>query len=392
MGSLKTIFAAMLLGSALMAYQTDAYAQSRNGSSRSSSGSSRTTSVQRPASNTSARKSPTVSERKSSSTGQTAARPSYRSGSASRPSGQSVARPSGNNARPSSGSVSRPSGQSSRPSVGGSSRPSGQSVTRPSGSKVNRPSGTPSRPVDRPVNDYKPGNQNRPIGVTRPGTRPADRPHNGAIHNRPHRPAHPVGVKPPMRPPIYVYPVHVHRPHYVHRPPRPRPGVIIRPYYGTIISHNIAAGMAWTAVRLAYYSSVARTYSQISQNNAYIAEQNATIARNNAVIAAQNRAIAQSDALAQVAYDKAQRLGLVQSYAAANMEYYYQNGVFYVLDADGEYRVIVPPAGAIVDSLPDDMTTVTLGGEVFYRVDNTIYQTRNIDGKLCFEVLGQLAD
>lgn len=150
--------------------------------------------------------------------------------------------------------------------------------------------------------------------------------------------------------------------------------------------------MAWTAVRLAYYSSVARTYSQISQNNAYIAEQNATIARNNAVIAAQNRAIAQSDALAQVAYDKAQRLGLVQSYAAANMEYYYQNGVFYVLDADGEYRVIVPPAGAIVDSLPNDRTTVTLGGEVFYRVDNTIYQTRNIDGKLCFEVLGQLAD
>lgn len=148
--------------------------------------------------------------------------------------------------------------------------------------------------------------------------------------------------------------------------------------------------MAWTAVRLAYFSSVARAYSRISENNAYIAEQNAIIAQNNAVIAAQNQAIAQSDALAQAAYDKAQRLGLVQSYAAANMDYFYQNGVFYVLDADGEYRVIVPPAGAIVDSLPNDKTTVTLGGEVFYQVDDTIYQTRNIDGRLYYEVLGQL--
>jgi hypothetical protein len=148
--------------------------------------------------------------------------------------------------------------------------------------------------------------------------------------------------------------------------------------------------MAWTAVKLAYYSSVVRTYDLVTDNNAYIAQQNAIIAQNNAVIAAQNQAIAQSDALAQAAYNKAQRLGLVQSYAAADMEYYYQNGVFYVLDMDGEYRVIIPPAGAIVDSLPSDRKTVTLGGEVFYQVDDTIYQSRNIDGVLYFEVLGQL--
>jgi hypothetical protein len=194
-------------------------------------------------------------------------------------------------------------------------------------------------------------------------------------------------VKVPHRPPVYVYPS---RPHFGTRPPRPRPGVVIRPYYGTIIAHKIAADMAWTAVKLAYYSSVVRTYDLITDNNAYIAQQNAIIAQNNAVIAAQNQAIAQSDALAQAAYNKAQRLGLVQSYAAADMEYYYQNGVFYVLDMDGEYRVIIPPAGAIVDSLPSDRKTVTLGGEVFYQVDDTIYQSRNIDGVLYFEVLGQL--
>ena len=80
----------------------------------------------------------------------------------------------------------------------------------------------------------------------------------------------------------------------------------------------------------------------------------------------------------------------MQSYAAADLDYYYQNGVFYVLDADGEYRVIVPPAGALVEELPSDRKTVKMGGEVFYQVDETIYQSRNIDGQLYFEVLGQL--
>lgn len=362
--------ASLLLGLALSGFQSDAYAQAHRGGSRSSSGASRSTAVQRPSSNTSTRKSPAVSAG-------TQTRPS---GTASRPSG-TTARPSGPQNKP-SGTTARPSGQQTRPHGGAPSKPSGSSVTKPSG---------PSSGVSgRPDKDFKPGGQNRPIGVTRPGSRPADHPHNGPSH-RPAKPSGPVAGTPHR--PIYLYPRPVHRPDYgprPPRPPRPRPGVIIRPYYGTVIAHKIAANMAWTAVRLAYYSSVARSYSMINDNNAYIAEQNAIIAQNNAIIAAQNQAIAQSDALAQAAYDKAQRLGLVQSFAAADMEYYYQNGVFYVLDADGEYRVIIPPAGAIVDSLPSDRTTVTLGGEVFYQVDDTIYQSRNIDGALCFEVLGQL--
>ena len=384
------ILASLLVVSALSGFQSDAYAQARRGDSRSSSGPSRSTSVQKPSSNTPASKSPAVSggtqTRPSGSASRpsgTAARPSGQqskpSGSVSRPSGQqnrpsgSVSRPSGQQSKP-SGSVSRPSGQQSKPS-GSVSRPSGQQ-NRPNGGSVSKPadkpSGKPSTGVgSRPNPGYKPGNQNKPIGVTRPGSRPG-------------------GVNVPHRPPIYLYPKPVYRPNYAPRPPRPRPGVIIRPYYGTVIAHNIAASMAWTAVRLAYYSSVARTYSLISDNNAYIAEQNAVIAQNNAIIAAQNQAIAQSDALAQSAYEKAQRLGLVQSFAAADMEYYYQNGVFYVLDVDGEYRVIIPPAGALVDSLPSDRTTVTLGGEVLYKVDDTIYQSRNIDGELYFEVIGQL--
>ena len=368
----------MLVGSALLGLGSDAFAQVQRGGSRTSSSSSQKSSVSRPSG-------------QSSKASGTVARPS---GQNNRPSG-STARPSGQKEKP-SGTVARPSGQQTRPSGSTASKPSGSSVSRPSGKPAAKPSsGQPAKPATKPAtkpapgpankpnNNFKPGNQNKPIGVNPPGSRPGSRP----VATKPYRPTPPAGVKVPHRPPVYVYPS---RPHYGTRPPRPRPGVVIRPYYGTIIAHKIAADMAWTAVRLAYYSSVARTYDLIVDNNAYIAEQNAIIAQNNAIIAAQNQAIAQSDAFAQAAYIKAQKLGLVQSYAAADMEYYYQNGVFYVLDLDGEYRVIVPPAGALVDSLPSDRKTVTLAGEVFYQVDDTIYEARNIDGVLYFEVLGQL--
>ena len=72
------------------------------------------------------------------------------------------------------------------------------------------------------------------------------------------------------------------------------------------------------------------------------------------------------------------------------MEYYYQNGVFYVLDADGQYRVIVPPAGALVDELPDDNEKIRIDGEVYYNVDDTIYEQVRIDGQKYYEVIGQL--
>lgn len=80
----------------------------------------------------------------------------------------------------------------------------------------------------------------------------------------------------------------------------------------------------------------------------------------------------------------------MQSYADASVQYYYDDGVFFVKDADGQYRTIVPPAGAIVDALPDDYQTVTLGGAQYYQVDDTIYRMVIIEGKACFEVLGQI--
>ena len=173
--------------------------------------------------------------------------------------------------------------------------------------------------------------------------------------------------------------------------------VVCRPPFGTPLMADVVAGMTWAAVNIAYYTTVAHTYDAIRSNNELIAEQNKaiaknneTIARNNATIAAQNEAIAAGQEYAMQSYAKANELGLVQSYAAAGTEYYYQDGVFYAMGTDGQYKVIIPPAGAIVESLPEDYDFVTLGADEYYKVDDTVYKVTVIDGKPYFEVLGQL--
>jgi hypothetical protein len=163
----------------------------------------------------------------------------------------------------------------------------------------------------------------------------------------------------------------------------------VRPLYGSIIAAKIAADMAWTAVNIAYFNTVARTYDQIDDNYDTINQQNRIIAQNNAVIVQQNKAIAENQQLAQQAYGLANQLGLVQNFADANVQYMYQDGVFYTQAANGEYVVIVPPAGALVESLPEDYETVVLNGNEYYKVDDTIYSVTIVDGKAYFEVIGQ---
>ena len=330
--------------------------------------------------------------------------------------------------------------QSSRPSA-----PAARHDSKPSSSKP----APGQKPADRP--DFKPGNQNKPVQVTRPssgrkpgsnhGNRPAMRPDSGPGHApgkqnaRPdHKPgghAKPVHIRPDHRPehprvhprerdfmrwdrPSYwwshdhhyygyrvrVLPTHVHR-HVYHGVTyycyndiwyRPYNGyyVVCRPPYGLSLAADIISDLAWTAVRLSYYNTVANTYSQINENNSYIAEQNAIIAQNNAVIAAQNATIAQNQQLAQTSYALANQLGLIQSYAAADSEYFYQDGVFYAKDARGEYNVILPPAGALVETLPEDFDMVVLAdGNEYYKVDDTIYKVAIVEGKPYFEVVGQ---
>ena len=149
--------------------------------------------------------------------------------------------------------------------------------------------------------------------------------------------------------------------------------------------------MTWAAINFSYYYTVSQMYDRMNENNEYIAQQNALIAQNNAIIAEQNAMIAAGQQQAQAAYALANELGLIQSYAAAGSTYYYQDGVFYTVDANGQYSVIVPPAGALVETLPEDYDMVVLAdGKEYYKVDDTIYRVTIVEGKPYFEVLGQL--
>ena len=454
MKTLRTTIAVALLGLALTAFQSSALAQTRRdgaGSgptrSTSTSRSSSTSTSQSSKKNTSAVKSSETKQVSRTST--KPSKPAVQTPAARPSTGNQVARPSsGSQPKPSNGSQVKPSTDNkvTRPS-------SGSQVTRPSsGSQVTRPETQPSKPQtrpqkpadnSRPVNVSRPVDVNKPAGnhkpadkpatVTRPGHRPGDRkPDNKKPGGPDVRPGKPVQVRPDHGPdphrlhprdrdfmhyskPSYYWTAHNHcygyrvrmLPSYAHRHVyhgltyycyndiwyRPYGGyyVVCRPPFGTVLAASIISDMAWAAINFSYYNTVAQTYSQINENYEYIAEQNAIIAQNNAIIAAQNEMIVAGQQQASEASALAIQLGLVQSYAAAGSTYYYQDGVFYTMDANGQYTVIVPPAGALVETLPEDYDIVVLAdGNEYYKVDDTIYRVTIVEGKPYFEVLGQL--
>lgn len=164
--------------------------------------------------------------------------------------------------------------------------------------------------------------------------------------------------------------------------------VVCRPPVGVMI--DVAFDRAlFRTVSFAFYSNVYRPYSGFDSYSRYIDEQNRTIARNNAILAQQNAALAMNLSLSQSSYDIANRLGLAQSYAYANQEYFYEDGVFYIFNGS-RYQVIVPPAGALVDELPDDYDVITLGNAEYYKVDDTVYRVTMVSGRPYLEVLGQM--
>ena len=165
--------------------------------------------------------------------------------------------------------------------------------------------------------------------------------------------------------------------------------IVCRPPFGVTVRASLA-DIAFATVNFAYYSNVYRAYSAIDANNRYIDQQNRIIAQNNATIMAQNRAIAMNPNAATSSYEIANRLGLVQSYAYADKNYYYDDGVFYIINDYGEYQVIVPPAGALVQKLPEDYDTLVLNNNQYYRVDDTVYRLTLVQGTPFLEVLGQM--
>ena len=165
--------------------------------------------------------------------------------------------------------------------------------------------------------------------------------------------------------------------------------VISRPPFG--IAVDIALNdLAFATVRFSYYHNVYRTFDVLDDNYRTIVEQNRIIAKNNATIAAQNKAIALNSNRANSAYEIASALGLVQSYANIDRDYFYQDGVFYVVNNKNRYEVIVPPAGALVNELPDDYDILVLNGVEYYKVDDTVYRLVLVEGVPALEVLGQM--
>ena len=165
--------------------------------------------------------------------------------------------------------------------------------------------------------------------------------------------------------------------------------VVCRPPYGTPLERAIDRAILRT-IRFAYYCDTYRTYSRSFDYYNVIARQNLIIAQQNARIIAQNAAYAINSNRALTAYELAERLGLVQSYAYADAEYFYQDGVFYTISNSGVFSTIVPPAGALVTSLPDDYEIIVMNGIEYYMVDNTVYRTTLFEGMPYLEVLGQM--
>ena len=228
-------------------------------------------------------------------------------------------KPGGQTSRP-SGPATRPSGPATRPG-GPSAKPSGP-ATRPGNpaAKPNVPSTKPNGPAARPN-----GQPPRPVP-------PSQRPNHGynsapkPIYGPPQKPGYRPTPRPPMR--------------------APKPVIVVRPVYGTIIAANIANQLVRSAVRAASRPIYVTVESR--------------------------------------------GLSLSHSYISADTEYYYQDGVFYIVDAYGQYITIIPPTGALVEYLPDDYVRFTRGGETYFRVDDTVYALTVVDGNPYFEVLGQM--
>ena len=164
---------------------------------------------------------------------------------------------------------------------------------------------------------------------------------------------------------------------------------VCRPPFGVFFDRTLYE-LELRACRFAYYNSVWRTYNAIDDNYRTIQEQNRIIAENNALIARQNSSMALNTSRASSSSEIADRLGLIQSYAYADKQYFYDDGVFFIQASSDRYEVIVPPAGALVSELPDDYDTLVLDGVEYYKVDDTVYRLIVFEGSPYLEVLGQM--
>lgn len=215
----------------------------------------------------------------------------------------------------------------------------------PPGRDLNRPS-RPGRPVPPPAN--------RP---SRPGNPPANRPpHPG---NRPSPPSRP-GVHRPV-PPGYGHPRPPHRP--VVRPSGIRRyghAVPVLPYGAVMIRRG---GVRYYYLDGCYYRPHGTSF----------------------VISRPPAGTVVSARLA------AGNIRLEIYYTGNRKRYYYtdDDGIYY-RKSGNNYIVIDPPVGAVVRELPYDYEEALIGGEVYYRVDDTYYEAVVYPGgRVYYRVVGK---
>ena len=189
-----------------------------------------------------------------------------------------------------------------------------------------KPDSKPQKPEAKP--------QKPPQQPSRPAPRPDndrhDRPDRPGDNMRPgNRPPEPRPQRPPVRPDHY----RPGRPSIVPgRPPRPHPRPIIapvpifRPPHGVVIAINISPNK----LRL----KKARLYDDV--------------------------------------------------------DYFYEDGLFYAITEYGSYYEIDPPAGALVSRLPSDVRRFEIDDRDYYRYEDTVYRLVVVEGVPYFEVLGQI--
>ncbi|WP_306783610.1 DUF6515 family protein [Flavobacterium poyangense] len=74
-----------------------------------------------------------------------------------------------------------------------------------------------------------------------------------------------------------------------------------------------------------------------------------------------------------------------QTVNTGTVDNYYYGGAYYEKD-DSNYKVVVPTAGTIVESLPEGGEEVTIGDVKYIKFGETYYQPVQVDGKDKYEV------
>lgn len=71
-----------------------------------------------------------------------------------------------------------------------------------------------------------------------------------------------------------------------------------------------------------------------------------------------------------------------------NVHYWYYYGTFYrICDSTREYEVVVPPVGAIVESIPDGYEKLVIDGNTYYIVNGVQYMAIIYNGEIWYEVI-----